>query len=290
MVSELLSAGRYLRARREAERLLREGDLSPAEEGRLYQLACRACLALDELFAAARFGERSLERARESRDLAALARAHLDLGCAYARIGDARLAGEHLHAFLALLPEATDGAALEGAAHYHLALVHRQRHEWEQAAQRFHRAAWLYAQHGRPARGAHAELEGAWCLLMANRPAGAEPLLAAVDAHLLANPDDQLAADLLCAWALYHRMAGDLHASTRLCREILTPGRPGADDHQRGKAAWIMGENALDLGHIREASFFAELALHHAARANQPSLMNRATTLRRRIAAAEPPA
>lgn len=285
-VEQFLAAGAFLQARREAERLLLGGELAPRDQGRAYRLACRACLSLQELFAAAKFGERAVERARGTHDQETLGKAHFDLGCAYTQIGDTHLAAEHLEAFLTLLPQLTGVERWEGLAYYNLSVVHRQRKQWSTAIQLLEQADWLFRKHAQLPEQAQVALDLAWCHLMLGDPAKAAPYLESVEVHLSHHPDDRLSADLICERALYFRLKGDLPAATELCRALFTPKRQGVGDHQLAEASWIMGENALDLGRRSEAAIFADLALNHAVKANWPSLMNLACDLRRRIKAA----
>lgn len=283
-LEQLLGAGAYLQVRREADRLLLEGNLSVREEGLVYRTACRACLSLAEYYAAAKLGERAVERANEAGDSMTLGRAHFDLGSAYLYIGDTYGAEQNLEAFLSLLPSLTGLERWEGMAHYNMSHVHRQRKQWPNAIVALHRAAGLFERTGQKAESAQVALDLAWCHLMLGEPTFAAPHLAALEEYLRTHHDDGLSADLICEKALYYRLEGDIPTSTRLCQEIFMPGRQGVTPKHLGEATWVMGENALDLGRMEEASLFANMSLDHAARDNYPTLMNLVCDLRRRIA------
>lgn len=285
-LEQLLVAGAHLQVRREAERLLLEGDMAVQEQGVLLRMACRACLALQDYYAAAKLGERAIERAREAGDADTLGRAHFYVGCAYTYIGDTHAAEQSLHAFLALAHEMTGIEEWEGSAYYNLSILQRQRKQWGAAIQTLERAARLYDERGQKAERAQAALDLAWCCLMLGATPLARPHLDYIAAYLGAQdePDESLAVDLICAKALLYRLEGDIATSSHLCQTIFLPGRQGVTSHHLGEAAWIMGENALDLGHLHEAHLFVNMALDHAARDNWPSLMNLAGDLRQRIA------
>lgn len=283
-LEQLLGAGAYLQVRREADRLLLEGNLSVQEQGAVLRMACRAGLSLAEYYGAAKLGERAIERAKEAGDTVTLGKAHLDLGYAYLYIGDTYGAEENLKAFLALLPDLPGLERWEGMAHYNLSHVHRQRKQWHLAVAALERAAALFGQFGQQAERAQAALDLAWCYLMLGTSPLAAPYLVQVEEYLSQHQDDGLSADLICEKALYHRLEGDIPTSSRLCQEIFIPGRQGITPKHLGEATWIMGENALDLGRLDEASLFANMALDHAASDNYPTLMNLACDLRRRIA------
>ncbi|MFZ5823529.1 MAG: tetratricopeptide repeat protein [Bacillota bacterium] len=283
-LEQLLGAGAYLQVRREADRLLLEGNLSVREEGSVYRMACRACLSLSEYYAAAKLGERAVERAKEAGDELTLGKAHFDLGSAYLYIGDAYGAEQNLESFLALLPSLTGLERWEGMAHYNMSHVHRQRKQWAKAVVALQQAAELFERRDQKFERAQVALDLAWCHLMLGETALAAPHLTRLEEHLRTHHDDALSADLICEKALYYRLEGDISTSTRLCQEIFMPGRQGVTPKHLGEATWVMGENALDLGRIEEASLFANMALDHAARDNYPTLMNLACDLRRRIA------
>lgn len=286
-LEQLLSTGAYLQVRREAERLLLEGGLSVGEQGVALRMACKACLALQEYYAAAKLGERAIERAKEAGDRDTMARAHFYVGCAYTYIGDTHAAEQTLHAFLALAQGISELESWEGIAYYNLSILHRQRKQWGTAIQTLERAARIFDAKGQKAERAQASLDLAWCCLMLGATPLARPHLDQIAAYLQEQdePDEGLAVDLICAKALLYRLEGDIATSSHLCQTVFLPGRQGVTSHHLGEAAWIMGENALDLGHLHEASLFVNMALDHAARDNWPSLMNLAGELRQRIAA-----
>lgn len=258
--------------------------MSVQEQGVALRMACRACLSLQDYYAAAKLGERAIERAKESGDTDTLGRAHFYVGCAYTYIGDTYAAEENLQTFLSLYSMMTGVQRWEGTAHYNLSIVHRQRKQWNTAIQTLEQATALFELHGQKRERAQAALDTAWCYLMQGASHLAAPYLTQVEEYVEAHPDDSLSADLICEKALYFRLEGDIAKSSNLCQEIFMPGRQGVTSHHLGEAAWIMGENALDLGRIEEANLFVNMALDHAARDNWPSLMNLAGDLRRRIA------
>ena len=279
---QLFDSGAYLQARREAERLL-PGDLTAVERGEVLYMAGRAALLLGDLYAAVRLAEQAAEAAAEAGDAATESSARLSLGEACLRIGEARRAADHLAAYLARRPDAM--ATHDGDAHWFLALAHQQMRDYKAAIGHFEEAAACFTARNRSQDRARATLGLARCYLGVGAPALAEPHLTWVNEYLRANPSEALAAELLCARALQAHLEGDLAASARLCQELFVPGRPGVGPAHIGEAAWIMGENALEVGRLEEAHLFAEWAMDHAMQANSPGLINRILDLQRRVRA-----
>jgi tetratricopeptide (TPR) repeat protein len=278
---QLLEAGAYLLARREADRLL-VGDLSAAEQGMVLYLASSAALSLRDLFAAIRLGERAIAKAQEAGDRTAQSGAHLTVGQAYALIGDPGVAEQHLEAFLAIRP--AEMARWDGLAHQALARAYLQQRAYPAAIERLERAVELHQAWGQLGDRARAAIDLARCYLAVGAPSLAASHLDWVGHYLSDSPSPELTADLLCCRALQARLEGDIAESARLCQELFVPDRPGVTSHHVGEAAWIMGENALGMAHLEEAHLFAEWAMEHAMRVNSPNLMNRILLLKRRIA------
>lgn len=281
-LNQLLATGAYLQARREAERLLAGGNLSRNEEPEVYRVAARACLELNDFFAAVRFGERAVERAMATTDRPMAAAAHFDLSCAYVAIGDGHPAQEHAEAFLCLAGEVPHSEEQVGQAYHNLAAVFRQRRDWQAAVDALHRADAAYGAPGKVALRARCALDLARCYLAQAQPDPAGTWLSAAQERLSDDPDSPLSCDLLCARALWHRQRGDLAGASALCQEVFLPGRRHTESRHLAEAAWIMGENALDLNMRHEASFFAGLAMEHGVKSGLPTLMNLANDLRRR--------
>ncbi len=281
-VEQLLAAGAYLQARREAERLLSGEDAPQSHAGRLHHLASRAALQLKDLFGAVRHGEKALTHAQETGDSTLMATVRFDLGCAYTQIGDGHLASSHLLAYLQAQPPDRLSRSHIGTAYCNLAQIARQRKQWAEAI------GWLLKarEFAESANHAALELDLAWAHLMLGLPDLAQGHLAEAEHHLDDHPDERLTTGLLYHRALYHRLKGELATSTALCQELFTPGRRATGNQPLAYAAWVMGENALDLGHPSEAMLFVNLALDHAVKGNLPPVMNLAGDLRRRISSA----
>lgn len=282
-ITQLLTTGAYVQAKREAERLIKEGNLAVADEARTWLLACRAGLYLHDPFDAARSGERALELAAAAGNAAEIAEIHYYLGSAYADIGDVGLAEHHLQAFLAVLPAQQPLAEHGARAYSRLGGVYRQRREWDRAANALARAAMCFTLDGDAGAAARCTVSEAWCQMMGGNPERAGTCLGAVEAYLARARDDILAVELLCHRALLARLLGQVGTSTALCEEVFQPGRGGVKPDHLCIATWVAGENALDLGCVGEARTFVDLALRHAVTANRPDLMNLAGGLRRRL-------
>lgn len=286
-LEQLINAGFYLQAKREAERLLLGWDTAtPSQRGRIEWSACVASLYLNELYAAAKHGERAVQLAQEAQDSELLAHAHYDLGITYVHVGDTHLASQHLLTFLGMSEQmGADQKRCIAAAKFNLARVHRQRREYGTAAQLLREAAALFNLVGSARPAASCELDLAWMHLLLERPAESLPHIEAADAYASAYSDAVMAADLRCARAMYCQLTGDLPQSVSLCETVFQPGQEGITDHQLAEAAWIMGTNAVLMGRLQEAQIFANMATEYAIKFGWPLGMNLACDLRRRIAA-----
>lgn len=278
-----LSRCEYLLARRESERLILTQEVSGAELVQAYRGGALAHYYLGEVFAAIKLGEKALEAAHSLGARELIGRARYDLGEYYLMLGDTHLAHEHLKEFLAELPQYPEVGALEAKAHHNLALVLRQRREYDQAAAEHRRAAQLFEAAGDDRLHMEAIRGIIWCCLTTEQPSEAWPYIQQLSDHLEKHPDDQLRASLLTDLAYYYRLVGDLKLSMDYCEEVLIPGRPGVDDHILATACILAGETAFDLGHGTEAGKLATLGLDYALKAKGPFLMNRVSALRRRI-------
>lgn len=279
---QLLETGAYLLARREADRLL-AGDLSGRHQADVLLMACRASLGLRDPFSAVKLGSRAIASALAVEEMETLACAHLAVGQAYNLIGDPTAAVEHLETYFALRPESA--SHWDGAALHALARAYQQQRAYLAAVERLEQAIALYESAGKPHDQAEAALDLARCYLLTGSHEHAEPYLDWVGSYLAGARSPEMTALLLSSRALLARLKGDIAESARLCQELFVPDRPGVTAFHIGEAAWVMGENALDLRRLEEAHLFAEWAMDHAMRANCPHLMNRILELKRRIAA-----
>lgn len=280
---EHLARGEYVQARKEAERLIHVGELSGEDLVQAYRGAALAHYYLQEIFAAVKLGERALENALALEAWELIGRARYDLSEFYLTLGDTHQAREHLLEFLTHLDRYPQISSLEAKAHHNLALIFRQRREYENAVASHQMAANLFQRDGN-LRLMMESIRGViWCHLTVGDPDTAWPYIQQLSSYLEHHPDDGLSASLLTDRAYYHRQIGDLKASMDFCEEVLVPGRPGVDDHILATACVIAGENALDVGQPQEARKLADLALDFALKAKGPFLMNRASALRRRI-------
>gem|GEM_PF-3034493 len=279
-----LQTGAFHQVRKEAERLLQGGSLPRGVEAHVLWMACHAARSLQEYYAACRLGEEALDRARQVDDRLTQGRVHFELGSALVAIGDGYGAEANLSAFLALASAFSELERWEGEAYRALATVHQQRRQWDLSLQALERASLLAACRGDRSHGAQIALEAAWCCLMRGAPDLASPYLAQAEGYLATHTAPHLSADLICRKALYHRQVKEIARSSRLCQELFTPDRPGVTDRHLCEAAWIMGENALEVGQIEEAARFASQALEYATRGNWPAILNQIGRLRRTVA------
>lgn len=278
-----LARGEYVQARREAERLIHTGELTGAELLEAYRGAAKAHFYVQDVFAAAKLGEKVLELATASGNWEYIGKSRFDLGTFYLTLGDTHLARQHLTRFLTELERYPEAADLEARAHHNLGFIFRQRREYDHALASHQKAVALFQRDQNPRLKMEALRGVIWCHLYAGNPTGAWPYIEQVGAYLRENHDEGLSASLLTDFAYYYRLIGDIKRSMDFCEEALVPGRPGVDDHILATACVIAGENALDVGRTHEAGMFANLALDYSLKAKHPFLMNRASALRRRL-------
>lgn len=287
-LKQYVARGEYLRARREADRLIQTGDLAGADLIQVYRVAAYAHYYLQDVYGAAKLCERALDLAVEQGNAELTGRCRYDLGEIYLALGDLHLAREHLVQFLSGIDQYPALQPLEGKAHHNLALIFRQRREYDNALAAHHLAASLFQRDGNLRQMIEAIRGVIWCHLTMDEPQAAWPCIQQVSAYLQTHQDDRLTASLLTDLAYYYRLVGDTKRSMDFCEEALVPGRPGIDDHILATACAIAGENALDVQQYQEAGMFANLALDYALKARHPLLMNRATSLKRRIKEKDP--
>lgn len=272
-----------MQARREAERLIHMSDLSPDNLVQAYRGAALAYYYAGEIFAAIKLCEQALDRAQLLQNLELIGRARYDLGEYYLTLGDAHQAREHLLEFLSNLNSYPTLTQLEAKAHHNLALVFRQRRDYESAVASHMIAIRLFDRDGNERMHIESVRGLVWCYLTQGDYISAFPQLEKISAYLERYPEPALSASLLTDLAYYHYQAGNIARSMEFCEEAMMPGRPGVDDHVMATACVIAGENCVELHRINEARVFLNLALDYAVKAKGPFLMNRATALRRRL-------
>jgi len=282
-LKRLLEQQQYREAKAEGERLIHQGALTAEELARAYKGTAVASYYQRDIFAAIKLGEYALAVAEQSDNWELINKCRYDLGAYLFFLGDYAQAQDHLLTCLNDLQHTPTLVELEARAHHNLALIFRNRRQYDDALGSHHIAVDLLRRCGNWAL----EMEGLrgiiYCHLARNEPEEALTYIESLEQLLEQHPDDRIAASLLADWAYYYQTVGDLKRSMQYCTAALSPGSPGVDDHVLATAAVIAGENALMLDRYEEASVFASLAEHCALRANQATLLNRATVLRRRL-------
>jgi len=278
-----LMRGEYVQARREADRLIHVSDLAPDDLAQAYRGAALANYYAGEIFAAIKLCEHALSRARLIQNVELVGRARYDLGEYFLTLGDAHQAREHLLEFLSNLDSYQQLSELEAKAHHNLALVFRQRRDYESSVASHMIAASLFERDGNERMRIESLRGLVWCYLTQGDFLAAFPLIDEISTYLEHHPEPTLSASLLTDLAYYYHQAGNTMRSMEFCEEALMPGRPGVDDHVLATACIIAGENSVDLNRIGQARVFLNMALDYAVKAKGPFLMNRATALRRRL-------
>jgi len=278
-----LAQEEYIQARKESERLIHLGDLTPGNLVQTYRGAALANYYLGEIFAAIKLGEKALKQARALENAELIGRCHYDLGEYQLTLGDAHQAREYILEFLSNLDSYPQLTKLEAKAHHNLALVFRQRRDYKSAVASHIIATTLFERDGNERMGIESVRGLVWCYLTQGNFLQALPQLEKIAAYVERHPDPDLSASLLTDLAYYHHHAGNIARSMELCHEVMVPGRPGVDDHIMATGCVLAGENSIRLTRLDEARVFLSLALDYAVKAKGPFLMNRATTLRRRL-------
>lgn len=288
MVLQYRRAGQHLRVLELARALHAEKPLLTAGEWcEVHEAAGLAAWALREHFEAVRWAERAYDVARESDEPCRLAVAAYYRGTYWTIIGDTVQARQYLLEFLARDdPQRPEFDRFRGPAWFNLGSVYLKRLAYDDAAEVLTRACEAFGTVGNSRCEIEAVLQLAWVWTMAGNLPVARDLLKTAAVELAKNSDPDLEASRICHEALLLQRMGQYHDAVQLCEEIFAPGREGITDHHLSEAAWISGECALALGLLQAATIMANLALDHALKANWPTLMNRASDLRRRVMAA----
>lgn len=277
-IRDLLRAGRFVQAAREAEEAL-DGDVSPTDQAQLNQLLGVARYKVGALWPA-------IQATRTAEGLAAewglpevLGRARINLVAMLLDIGDYALAAETGARLLRGAADLPDQVRVQLCwVHYNLARVYH--------AQRQHRL--MYEQ----VRLAIESADSDHFLVMVHQQAAWWRYL---DDHIdqgdrhrevageLLTPDDtEGAREMLILECLRAHQTGDMERAVTLSEEfLLSEMEPPL--LQRVWAAYIAGSAALHLDHISEAGVLAGRSLDWAIELGDPGLMNRANELRRRV-------
>ncbi|MEW8978618.1 MAG: hypothetical protein AB2385_09455 [Symbiobacterium sp.] len=279
----LLELQQYREAQAEGERLIRQGQLTAGELARAYKATAIASYYQGNVFRAIKLGEYALAAAERSDDHELINKCRYNLGEYYLVLGDYPTAYDHLFTCLRDLHQTPWLVDLEARTHHNLALIFRQRRQYDDALGSHHLSVDLFRQCGNWPLLMEGLRGIVYCHLARTEPEEALTYLQNLERLLQEHPNDRVAASLLTDWAYYHQQTGDLKRSMDYCAAALTPGSPGVDDHVLASATVISGENALLLERYEEARVFANLAEHYALNARQPALMNRATALRRKL-------
>lgn len=283
----LLASQYWAQARKEVDRLL-STDLSPSDRAHAYKSGGFAALQCGEYFAAIEMATRAIRQAAEAGETGAEAEAHFVAGTAYLFVGDHPLSEQHLVRFLDMSTSLPDMGSKVPHAHFNMGVLSEYRGNYHDAVAGYERALSLWLQAGVTKQVVRCYRHLAWCHLLLHQPDQALPYLNRIEMQLRVREDPEYRFWLLIDRAFYCRLNGQLADSLALCEEVFAQtGSPGLSDDHLTEAAWITGENSLDVGRTHEAMIFADLAIQYAMRANWPFMMNRANNLRTRAAEAE---
>lgn len=281
----LAAQGRYLQVDRDAQRLIASGELDEVALAEVYLYGAIAKFRLQEFWGSLKMAERAMNIPAATKGTVGMGA--LMAGLNEIEIGDYALAVDHLQMAMDLIMEA-DSEELrrqEGVIHYNLALAHRARRDWDKANMHFEFAAHVFSQKEDAERTLDSYREAAWCYLTQGDAAGAQSLIAKIEAYVQSHPnvDARWYLCLLVDRAYAKLCQGEAAEAVALCEEVCAPGRIAMEDELRTQATWIAGEAALLLGHYDQAAFFADFTIDLALKAQWPAMMNRGNDLRRRV-------
>lgn len=209
------------------------------------------------------------------------AHAHLRAGTALTFMADSPVAIDHLDAVLTISRDTPLPTLTLGLAHYNRALNFVRQHRYAAALEDYRCAASYYRDCDELRKWAHATRGAAWCLLHLDRAPEVPPYLDELADYVNRTSDDSIRFKLWVDRALYLRQTGDLESSSSLCHMALAERLAGPEVWT--EAAWIAGQNAMDMKHWPFAEQMAAKALQHAIEAEWPHAMNQANRLRQRI-------
>lgn len=283
----LLDNRYWAQARKEVDHLLAT-ELPPADKARVFRCGGFAALQCGEYFAAIEMGNRAIDLATESGDGETAVDARFTLGTAFLFVGDYPVAAQHLVQFIDTASAFPGLTSTIPHAHFNMGVLAEYRQDYHDAVAAYELALGIWLQAGATKQVVRCYRHLAWVHLLLAQADLALPYLNRIEMQLRVRDDPEYRFWLLIDKAFYNRLVGNLSDSISLCEEVFAQaGMPGLNDDHLTEAAWVTGENSLDVGRTYEAKIFADLALTYATKANWPFMMNRACDLRRRALEAE---
>jgi tetratricopeptide (TPR) repeat protein len=259
--------------------------LSSAELAEAQVQLSLAKFYLQNFYAGAKLAEQILAMPDAARDTVGMA--HFLAGINFVEIGDTHLAIEHNQKFLEYVDASARCKSREPAAHYHIGMAYRQRREYAVAIGHYELAASIYLQTDRHLQAVRCFQEIAWCYMVQDDPAAAEPFLRRIETWVAESGDPAIRNQLLVDKALYFLKTNSYAEAVGLCQEVFVPGREHITEELMAKASWVTGECALATGRLHEATIFADLTIDHAMKARWSFMMNWGNNLRRRVLQAD---
>lgn len=274
----MLHAGAYELLLAEADRHFAGGGTESVVDVWVAVRACQAAGGMRAWGRAVAWADRGLALAEGCAGSGTCREAELLLrfltGTALLYTGDLLRAGRELADFRRSVPAFPGLRRLLGDALYNEAYLMRALGRREEEATCFAEAARVYREQGRERQVAVCGYELGWTLLLAGQADEAATYLAAVDGSSGAAGDDDLAADIQIAWALYHHVEGALERSEAICQMLLLT-RDELPHRQQADLFWVMGRNALARGLRDRAAGLAEQACQAAVEDWWPPQMER---------------
>jgi tetratricopeptide (TPR) repeat protein len=283
-LESLMASQHWAQARKEADRLL-AADLAATDRGRVCRAGGFAALQCGDLERALSLGHEAIDLGRESGDFQTEAEAHFVVGTASLLSGEVGAAERHLLQFLDMETAASPRLP---HAHFNLGVLAEQRESYRDAIAGYELALGLWLRAGQTRQVIRCYRSLAWCHLLLGEAPGAVPYLKRMEMQLRVRDDAEFRFWLLTDRSVLSRLEGDLAQSVALCEEVFAQtGAPGMLDEHLTAAAWVTGENSLDVGRLELAKVFADLALAYAMKSNWSLMIRKACDLRRRATEAE---
>jgi tetratricopeptide (TPR) repeat protein len=279
----LVSRGELLQARREANRFLIEGNLLPANQGRLYRVLGRIHAEQGEVFAAAKMYELAWPLLLKSRDWDYLGMVCSELGIMWLTIGDLPAALSCFGAYLLDFEHYQRARSSRGFVHYNYGLALSRSRRPREAVAQYHEALEWFAEKGFTELFGETHQNLAWLYCDLDELQLAKRALIVADSFSDRLPPRFRTQQLVCRAYLLMKEKR-IGSALALVEEVLNPKRQDSLAAHRGHAAWIAGTVAVKCGREDTARYFAELVANEVVEGNDLGVANRLSTLRKMIA------
>jgi tetratricopeptide (TPR) repeat protein len=274
--------GEFVKAQREAERLMLLPDLTPREMGRLFRLSGRARSESGDPYGGLKVLELAIPWALKAKDWDCAGKARAELGISWLLVGDIPNAIDNFRAYLLDLHRYDEAATYLGHVHYNLGIAYRYRKDYDQAVSHYREALEWFTQRGYTLQAGETLQNLTWLYCMKGDTVSADESLTLAETYARVCGPEFKVEQILCR-ALLLKTQRQIQPALQLAQELLEPGRPQCTTSQKAYAAWIVGSIALSVWNVENAWYFANLAIKHALNAKNVFAMSQASALRAEV-------